>query len=171
MKCYLDLIEAADLAIDGQKLIAHLCYPDQRRPRSPRRHHCRISEPRDLARYPPLYVVLHHRRGLVNICAGSTHRRGRRTRAGYGARRRHDSGEKYPSPPRLSARIEGSRSFTGTRQMPSATRVDPSADTEENHRWRAQFLRTGCGGTVKGVGNWRRTNRSTSGRGRGLQYL
>jgi hypothetical protein len=171
VKRYLDLIEAADLAIDGQKLVGHLYYPDRWRPCSPWRRHYRISEPHDLACYPPLYGVLHHRRGLVNICVGSTHRRGRCTRAGYGARRRRDSREKSPNPPRLSARIEGSRSFTGTRQTSSTTRADPSADTEENHRRRAQFLRTRRGGVVKGVGNWWRRNRSTCGQGHGLQYL
>jgi hypothetical protein len=37
--------------------------------------HRRISESRDLARYPPIYGVLHNWRGLVNICTRSTHQR------------------------------------------------------------------------------------------------
>jgi hypothetical protein len=47
-----------------------------------------------------------------------------------------NTGEKFPSPLRFSARIESSNCFTGSLRTPSTTRADPSTATDENHRRR-----------------------------------
>jgi hypothetical protein len=50
------------------------------------------------------------------------------------------SGEQFPSSSWLSARLEGSCSFTDSRRTSSTTCADPSAVTEGNHRWRRTRL-------------------------------
>jgi hypothetical protein len=46
------------------------------------------------------------------------------------------SGEQFPSSSWLSARLEGSCSFTASRRTSSTTSADPSAVTKGNRRWR-----------------------------------
>ena len=77
MKRYPNLIEAADLAIDGQQLVGHLCYPDRRRLPATQ---ARLTPSLDfqIPRFSALFSTLWgatQSKGLVNICARSTHRR------------------------------------------------------------------------------------------------